>query len=93
MTTFQRLRTEDRTGQLMSPEELCLNLGATPALADHIPVLSSIFLNENVDSCHNRISPSGEMSTPASEIVVKVEDVDMDDNACTPAPDILERAT
>ncbi|KAI1756550.1 Sec1-like protein [Xylaria castorea] len=91
MTAFQKLLTEERTGQLMSPEELYLNLGAKPALADHIPVMSSIFLNENVDSHNDRISPSGDMSTPASEIVVKVEDVDMEDNACTSAPDIMER--
>ncbi|KAI0486392.1 Sec1-like protein [Xylaria cf. heliscus] len=75
MTTFQRLLTKEGTGQLMSPEELYLNLGAKPALAEHIPVMSSMFLNEDVDSHNNHISPSGEMSTPASEIVVKVEDL------------------
>ncbi|KAI0863288.1 Sec1-like protein [Xylaria cubensis] len=95
MTAFQRPSAEEETGQLMSPEELYLNLGAKPALADHIPVMSSIFLNENVNSHSDRISSSGDMSTPASEIVVKVEDVDMDmeDSACTSAPDIMERTT
>ncbi|KAI1739320.1 vacuolar protein sorting 33A-like protein [Xylaria scruposa] len=93
MTAFQRLLAEEETGQLMSPEELYLNLGAKPALADHIPVMSSIFLNENVNSHNDHISSSGDMSTPASEIVVKVEDVDMEDSTCTSASDIRERAT
>ncbi|KAI0547423.1 Sec1-like protein [Xylaria curta] len=87
------LLAEEETGQLMSPEELYLNLGAKPALADHIPVMSSIFLNENVNSHNDHISSSGDMSTPASEIVVKVEDVDMEDSTCTSASDIRGRAT
>ncbi|KAI3342742.1 Sec1-like protein [Ustulina deusta] len=93
MTTFQRLLEETRTGSLMSSEELYLSLGAKPALADDIPAISSMFLNKNLDSQNNRISPSREMSRPASEIVVKVEDADMEADASTPASHILDRTT
>ncbi|KAI0187453.1 vacuolar protein sorting 33A-like protein [Xylaria flabelliformis] len=51
-----------------------MEAGIEKSLADHIPVMSSIFLNENVNSHSDRISSSGDISTPASEIVVKVED-------------------
>ncbi|KAI1429960.1 Sec1-like protein [Xylaria sp. FL1777] len=93
MTTFQRLLEEERAGPLMSSKELYLNLGAKPALADDIPAVSSVLLNNNLDSHNHPISLSRETSRPASEIVVKVEDVDMEASTSTPASDIPDRAT
>ncbi|GAW19921.1 hypothetical protein ANO14919_094140 [Xylariales sp. No.14919] len=93
MTTFQGLLAEERTGPLMPSEELYLNLAAKSELADDIPAISSMFLNNNSDSHNNRISPSRGVSRPASEIVVKVEDVYMGANASTPASDMPGRTT
>ncbi|KAF2972917.1 hypothetical protein GQX73_g557 [Xylaria multiplex] len=93
MTTFQGLLAEERTGLLMSSEELSSTLPAKPALADDVPAISSIFLNNNPDSQNSHIFPSREMSRPASEIVVKVEDVDMEINASMLASDVPERTT
>ncbi|KAI8632574.1 flavin-containing amine oxidoreductase-domain containing protein [Xylariaceae sp. FL1651] len=82
MTTFQRPLVEKGNcigaGLLISPEVLNLNLGAKPASAGGIPTVPSIFLNKNVDSHSTYVSPPREMSKLESEIVVKIEDVDME---------------
>ncbi|KAJ3577579.1 hypothetical protein NPX13_g2990 [Xylaria arbuscula] len=99
MTTFQTLFEEERAGPLISSEELYLNLAAKPQLADDIPAMSSIFLNDNNSSTGNLDSHSRhqslqrEMSKPVSEIVVKLEDVDIEANTSTPAPDTPDRTT
>ncbi|KAI3323531.1 Sec1-like protein [Xylariaceae sp. AK1471] len=97
MTTLQRLFEEEGksidTGPMMASEELYLNLGEKPSLADDIPAISSIFLDKDVESYNNDIPSSREMSRSESEIIVKVEDVDMEANASTSVSSISEKAT
>ncbi|KAJ8120022.1 hypothetical protein ONZ43_g3163 [Nemania bipapillata] len=91
MTTFRRPLAEEGTGPLMPSEELYLNFGAKPALADDIPAISSIFLNKSLRSHNGQISPSREMSGSASEIVVKIEDADTAAATSTPVSDTQDR--
>ncbi|KAI0817703.1 Sec1-like protein [Xylaria sp. FL0064] len=93
MTTFQRLVEDERAGQLRSSEELYLNLGEKPPAADGIPAMSSIFLDNALDSHNNRTTTSRAMSRQASEIIVKVEDVDIEAATSTPASDMPGRTT
>ncbi|KAI0974228.1 Sec1-like protein [Xylaria arbuscula] len=90
MTSIKRSLEQARTGPLVSAEELYQNLGAKSAATDDIPVMSSILLNNSFDS-HNHNSPSRDMSRPASEIIVKVEDVDIEADASMPASDTQDR--
>ncbi|KAK5624596.1 hypothetical protein RRF57_000312 [Xylaria bambusicola] len=93
MTTFQTLLEEERTGSLISSEELYLNLAAKAQLAGDIPAMSSIFLSNNLGSHSRHDSPHREMSRPASEIVVKIDDVDIEADASTPASDMPDTTT
>ncbi|KAJ8125888.1 hypothetical protein O1611_g7750 [Lasiodiplodia mahajangana] len=95
MTSFQRPFAEERTGAAMPSEEVYLNLGAKPALADDIPAISSILFNKTLHSHKDPISPSREMSGLVSEIVVKVEDTETETEVCTalPTSDISETTT
>lgn len=95
MTTFQALLEEERTGPLISSEELYLNLAAKPQLVDGIPTMSSIFLNNanDLDSHGRHDSLQREMSRPVSEIIVKLEDVDIEVDTSTSASDRPDRNT
>ncbi|KAI0102944.1 Sec1-like protein [Nemania sp. FL0031] len=93
MTTIQGPLAEERTGPVIPSEELYLNFGVKSALADDIPAISSMFLNKPLRSHNDPVSPSGEMSGLASEIVVKVEDTDTEASASLPASDLLETTT
>ncbi|KAI0401245.1 Sec1-like protein [Xylaria palmicola] len=98
MTTLPGLLVEKGTGQLVSSELLYLSLGAKPARADHphhIPAMPAILLNDSLGSHRAGPSASREVSQPASEIVVKVEDTDADAdaNTSTSASDMPGRTT
>lgn len=91
MATFQTLLAEEGTGPLMLSEEFYLKLGARTG-ADDLPTLSAKFPNKSPASHNNGPGPSsGEMSTPSSEIAVKVENVETEGGASRSALDRMER--
>lgn len=91
MTTFQTLLAEEGTGPLVLSEEFYLKLGARTG-ADDLPTLSTRFPNKSSASHNNDQGPSsGEMSTSASELVVKVENVETEGGASRSALDRMER--
>ncbi|KAI1310459.1 Sec1-like protein [Xylaria venustula] len=90
MTTVKGPLEPERTGPLVPAEELYHNLGEKSAPVDDIPTMSSLFLNNSFGS-HNHNSPSRDMSRPASEIVVKVEDVDVEADASILALDTQDK--
>lgn len=91
MATFQTLLAEEGTGPLMLSEEFCLKLGARTG-ANDLPTLSTIFpVSKSPVSQNSGGAASGETSTPVSEIVVKVENVETEGDASGPALDRTER--
>lgn len=97
MTTFQRPFEEEGdslvTGPAMISEELYLNLGDKPALPEEIPAISSLFFDEAIESHNNHIDSSREMSRSESEIVVKIEGVDVDASPSISVSNVSEKYT
>jgi hypothetical protein len=97
MASFQRPLIEEGkhidTRPLISSEELYLNLGAKPASADDISIIPSILLNNHFESHINGISPLEKMSEPESEIIVKLEGVEMGSDDSSSVFDIPEKPT